>query len=318
MATGTFDQTLANWDLSLTRHAPTTLQINVGKLCNLACHHCHVDAGPKRTEIMDGATVDRLLELLAQSPVVHTVDLTGGAPELNPHFRRLVAACRAMGKKVIDRCNLTVLSEPGQESTAEFLATHRVEVVASLPCYSRANVEKQRGRGVFDRSIAGLRRLNQLGYGRSPDLALHLVYNPGGAFLPPSQVKLEADYRRELGELFGIDFTSLYTITNMPIKRFLHELQRDDTYEAYMQLLVDNFNPAAAEGVMCRDLISVSWDGQLYDCDFNQMLDMPMAGRPTLWTIDNLAELQTQPITFANHCYGCTAGAGSSCAGVTA
>ena len=318
-STFSFEHLLAARALSLPRLRTTTLQINLGKLCNQACHHCHVEAGPKRTEAMNAQTVARIRELLALAPGIRTVDLTGGAPELNPLFRDLVHNIRSMGKQVIDRCNLTVLYESGQQDTAQFLADNQVQVVASLPCYSRANVEKQRGLGVFDRSIAALQRLNALGYGQSgTELQLHLVYNPGGAFLPPDQAKLESDYRRELADLFGIRFTSLYTITNMPIKRFLHELQRDGNYETYMQLLVDNFNPHAAQSVMCRDLISVSWDGQIYDCDFNQMLELPVVGRPTLWTIRDFADLAALPITFDNHCFGCSAGAGSSCTGATA
>lgn len=312
-----FARTLRQHGLALPRTPLEILQINVGKLCDLACHHCHVEAGPKRTEIMQAATVERLLELLAAAPDVHTVDLTGGAPELNPHFRRLVRGARALGKSVIDRCNLTVLFRPGQEDTAEFLAGQGVKVVASLPCYSKANVEKQRGRHVFDPSLRALHRLNELGYGREgSDLELDLVYNPLGASLPPPQASLEATYRHELAEHFGIAFNRLFTITNMPIKRFLHLLEREGRYERYMQTLLDAFNPQAALGVMCRNLLSVSWDGRLYDCDFNQALELPLGGRQrSLWEIDALADVERGPIAFANHCYGCTAGAGSSCGG---
>lgn len=312
-----FTDTLRRHGLQLRRLPLEILQINLGRLCDLACTHCHVEAGPKRTEIMSAATVERLLELLARAPQVHTVDLTGGAPEMNPHFRRLVSAARRLGKQVIDRCNLTVLFLPGQEDTAEFLAAHRVRVVASLPCYTRDNVEKQRGRGVFAPSIRALQRLNALGYGREgSDLELDLVYNPLGARLPPPQAQLEADYRRELSERFGIVFNRLYTLTNMPIKRFLHQLEREGRYETYMHTLRDAFNPQAAPQVMCRNLVSVSWDGGLYDCDFNQMLELPLGGTPrTLWDIETLDQLQDQPIAFADHCYGCTAGAGSSCSG---
>ncbi len=270
-----------------------------------------------RTELMEVVTVERILELVEAAPTVRTVDITGGAPELNPHFRYLVYSARRMGKTVIDRCNLTVLWEPGQENTAEFLCQQQVWVVASLPCYLKENVERQRGQGVFDRSIRALQKLNALGYGREGSgLVLDLVYNPAGAFLPPAEAQLEAQYKRELGERFGIQFNRLYALTNMPIKRFLHQLEREGRYDDYMQLLVQAFNPGAALGVMCRDLVSVSWDGRLYDCDFNQMLELPLGGRPrTIWAIAALAELEREPITFDKHCYGCTAGAGSSCGG---
>jgi len=313
----TFQQTLGRRALSLTRRATTTLQVNLGKRCNQACHHCHVEAGPKRSEMMDALTATRVLELLASAPQVRTLDITGGAPELNPQFRRLVSAARALGRDVIDRCNLTILSEPGYDDLAAFLAAQQVQVVASLPCYSKDNVEKQRGLGVFDRSIAGLRALNALGYGRpGSGLLLNLVYNPVGAHLPPPQATLQADYRRELAEHFGVVFDQLYTITNMPISRFLHQLQRDGDLERYMQTLIDAFNPHAAADVMCRDLISISYDGRLYDCDFNQMLELPLAGTPrTLWDVEHLDDLRDQPIAFGDHCYGCTAGAGSSCGG---
>ena len=312
-----FARTLREHKLALPRTSLEILQVNVGKLCDLACQHCHVEAGPKRTEIMQAATVERLLALLADAPAVHTLDLTGGAPELNPHFRTLVREARAMGKTVIDRCNLTVLFRPGQEDTADFLAGQGVKVVASLPCYTKANVEQQRGEHVFDPSLRALHQLNALGYGRADSvLELDLVYNPLGASLPPSQAALEDTYRRELGEHFGIVFNRLFTITNMPIKRFLHLLERDGHYERYMQTLLDAFNPQAALGVMCRNLLSVSWDGQLFDCDFNQALELPLSGRQrSVWDIETLADVDREPIAFANHCYGCTAGAGSSCGG---
>jgi radical SAM/Cys-rich protein len=312
-----FARSLRRHGLSLPRTPLEILQINVGKLCDLACQHCHVEAGPKRTEIMQAATVERLLELLAAAPAVHTVDLTGGAPEMNPHFRTLVREARALGKTVIDRCNLTVLFRPGQEDTAQFLADQGVKVVASLPCYSKANVEQQRGKHVFDPSLRALRQLNELGYGHADSgLELDLVYNPLGATLPPSQSALEATYRRELGEHFGIVFNRLFTITNMPIKRFLHLLEHDGRYDSYMHTLLDAFNPQAALGVMCRNLLSVSWDGQLYDCDFNQALELPLGGaQRSVWDIETLAEVDCSPIAFADHCYGCTAGAGSSCGG---
>lgn len=312
-----FAATLRAHDLRLSRTRLEILQVNVGKLCDLACRHCHVEAGPDRTEIMQGDTVARILDLLAGAPGVHTVDLTGGAPELNPHFRTLVRGARTLGKTVIDRCNLTVLFRPGQEDTAEFLALEGVKVIASLPCYSKANVEKQRGQHVFDPSIRALRMLNALGYGQPGSaLELDLVYNPIGAVLPPPQQQLEVDYGRELAEHFGIVFNRLFTITNMPIKRFLHLLEREGGYERYMQTLVQAFNPHAASRVMCRNLLSVSWDGKLHDCDFNQALQLPQGGhRRSVWDIESLAEVERDPIAFAEHCYGCTAGAGSSCGG---
>ena len=314
-----FESTLRAHGLALPRTALQVLQVNLTARCNLACTHCHVESGPKRSEALDEAGIDRLIALLPTAPALHTLDLTGGAPELHPQFRRLAAAGRAHGLKVIDRCNLTVLDEPGQEDTAEFLAAQGIAVVASLPCYSSANVEKQRGKGVFGQSIAALQRLNALGYGRGDGLELDLVYNPGGAFLPPAQAALEADYRARLQADFGIVFDRLYTLANMPIKRFLHALRREGRDAEYMQLLIDHFNPRAAEGVMCRNLVSVGWDGALYDCDFNQMLAMPAGGtRSTLWDIARLDAIEHRPIAFAAHCYGCTAGSGSSCGGALA
>ncbi len=312
-----FENMLAEHRIDITRKPPEILQINVGKLCNQACHHCHVEAGPKRTEIMEKKTADRLIELLDQSPTIHTVDITGGAPELNPHFRTLVSASRQRGKEVIDRCNLTVFFEKGQEETAYFLSAHQVKVVASLPCYSKQNVDAQRGSGVFNKSIRALKLLNELGYGKSDTgLTLDLVYNPLGAFLPPSQEKLELDYKKELRELFGIEFNRLFTITNMPIKRFLDQLVRENKYEEYMTLLVKSFNAAAVSSIMCRNLISIGWDGKIYDCDFNQMLDIPISRTKTsIWDIETFDQIFETPIAFGNHCYGCTAGAGSSCGG---
>ncbi len=313
-----FDRALEEHGASaLVRGRVRTLQINVGKLCNMACHHCHVEAGPKRTEIMTQGVADRLIELLAKSPEVEVVDFTGGAPELNPHFRWLVEQARQLGRRVIDRCNLTVLFEPGLSDLPEFLAAHEVEIVASLPCYSAENLEKQRGRGAFDKSIEALLLLNRLGYGR-PDspLRLSLVYNPVGASLPPAQAKLEATYKEELSQQFGIDFHDLLTITNMPIKRFAHALERENNLEGYMSLLVNHFNVGTVPELMCRSLVSVSWDGQLYDCDFNQMLEIPLgAGARTIWDVESLAELEHARVATASHCFGCTAGAGSSCSG---
>ena len=299
----------------LRRGALETLQINVGKLCNQTCAHCHVDAGPNRSEIMDRKIVDACLALLDASGA-KTVDITGGAPELNPHFRYLVEQCSARGVRVIDRCNLTVLFEPGQEALAEFLAAHKVEIVSSLPCYSEDNVDKQRGRGVFEKSIRALQQLNALGYGREGSgLSLNLVYNPVGAHLPPPQEKLREDYRRELSENFGIVFNDLLTITNMPIARYARFLETTGELARYMELLASSFNSANVAGLMCRSTLSVGWDGRLYDCDFNQMLEIPApaaAGR----TVFELNEALTGgAVAVADHCYGCTAGAGSSCGG---
>jgi radical SAM/Cys-rich protein len=312
-----FARMLERHGLALARTPLEILQVNLTARCNLACTHCHVESGPKRREALDARGVARLVELVDTAPALHTLDLTGGAPELHPQFRELVAAARARGLKVIDRCNLTVLFEPGQGDTAAFLATQGAAVVASLPCYTAANVNKQRGKGVFGQSIEALQQLNALGYGEpGSGLELDLVYNPIGARLPPSQQSLEDDYRERLATDFGIRFNRLFTITNMPIKRFLHELERDGELDAYMQLLIDHFNPRAALGVMCRNLVSVGWDGALYDCDFNQMLGIPLGrARTTLWDIARLDEVERRPIAFARHCYGCTAGAGSSCGG---
>ncbi len=291
------------------------LQINVGKRCNQTCRHCHVDAGPTRTEVMTRKTAERIVALLAQAPAVHTVDVTGGAPELHPEFRYLVERARALGKDVIDRCNLTVFFEPGQKETPFFLRHHQVQIIASLPCYSKENVERQRGHGVFDKSIKALRLLNNLGYGKEGSgLTLDLVYNPTGPSLPPPQNELENDYKRELKDFFGIEFNRLLTITNMPIQRFLADLRRNGSLEGYMDLLVQNFNPQAADGIMCRYLISIGWDGQIYDCDFNQMLEIPLGRKKrTVWEIDSFDEFRDEAIAFEDHCYGCTAGAGSSC-----
>lgn len=314
--TNRFTERFATHGISPQRHTLETLQINLGKLCNQACKHCHVDAGPSRTENMDERTAQRVLELLRTSASIHTVDITGGAPELNPHFRNLVSAARAMNKTVIDRCNLTVLFESGQESTAEFLRDNQVHITASLPCYSLKNVERQRGAGTFSQSIEALKLLNSLGYGKEATLPLNLVYNPLGASLPPDQAKLESDYKRELYDHFGIVFNNLYAMVNMPIKRFKSDLERSGKSEEYAALLEDNFNAVAAGSIMCRSLVSVSWDGNLFDCDFNQMLDLPLGGNPrSLWDIDSFDDLSQETILFENHCFGCTAGAGSSCGG---
>jgi radical SAM/Cys-rich protein len=302
----------------LRRGRVTTLQVNVGKLCNMACHHCHVDAGPKRTEIMPPHVAERAIELLAANPGVDTLDLTGGAPELNPSFRWMVGEARRLGRQVIDRCNLTVLYEHDQEDLAAFLAAHDVHVIASLPCYQEANVDQQRGGGAFAKSIRALRELNALGYGGGAAARrLDLVYNPVGAFLPPPQGSLEARYKDELQQRFGIRFDRLLTIANMPIKRFAAWLEKTGQREAYMSLLVNHFNPATVSGLMCRSLVSVGWDGQVYDCDFNQMLALPI-GAPhvrTLWDLISLDALIDARVATGAHCFGCTAGAGSSCGG---
>lgn len=299
------------------RLATRTLQVNLGRLCNMACLHCHVDGGPNSPEVMSWPIAERMLELLAASPGVETLDLTGGAPELNPHFRQIVARARALGKRVIDRCNLTVLLEPGQEDLAEFLAEMGVEVVASLPCYLPENVKRQRGSEAFERSIEALRRLNALGYGLpGTGLRLNLVYNPGGPYLPPPQETLEEGYRKVLGERYGIVFSHLLTLINMPINRFAHALERDGTDVRYRSLLRDSFNPATVDGLMCRSLVSVAWDGRLFDCDFNQILDLPLPdGPPTIFGLESLEGFEGRRITLGDHCFGCTAGCGSSCSG---
>lgn len=266
---------------------------------------------------MTGSVASRVVELLELNEGVHTLDITGGAPELNPNFRWLVRRARQLGRQVIDRCNLTVFGEPGMADLPEFLAANQVRVVASLPCYQADNVEKQRGRGVFERSISALRQLNTLGYGLSGSpLGLDLVYNPLGASLPPAQTELEAQYKRELGRRFGISFHRLLTLTNMPIRRFAQQLQRTGQYGAYLRLLAAHFNPSTVSELMCRQLLSVSWDGRLFDCDFNQMLELPLGHGPrTVWDVDRLEKLSTAPIAVRAHCFGCTAGAGSSCGG---
>lgn len=311
-----FQTVLREHNLELKREKLKILQVNIGKRCNQACHHCHVEAGPNRTENMERPVVDKVLSLLKQAPEIHTVDITGGAPELNPNFCYFVKEIRKMDKDVIDRCNLTVLFEPGQENTAQFLAENHVQIIASLPCYKENNVDKQRGKGVFTKSIAALQKLNDLGYGKiGSDRILNLVYNPVGEHLPPMQAGLEKDYHAHLQDEFGIVFNHLFTITNMPIKRYAHSLMRDGKLEEYMQLLIDNFNPNAANGVMCKELISIGWDGQIYDCDFNQMLDIPLYWKTqNVMDIENLLEIG-EGIAIGDHCFGCTAGAGSSCQG---
>ena len=301
----------------ITRLGMATLQVNLGYRCNLQCKHCHVNAGPNRTEALSAENITALIAL-AEAGLFSTLDLTGGAPELHPQFRQLVTAVRALGIHVIDRCNLTILEEPGQEGLAEFLSEQGVEVIASLPCYLQENVDAQRGAGVFDDSIRGLQRLNALGVGRDADKDLNLVFNPQGATLPPSQKLLEADYKQRLKSDHDIDFNRLFTITNMPIQRFGSTLLSKGTFENYMQLLRDNYQPQNLDAVMCRDLISVDWQGRLFDCDFNQMLDLPMLseqGAPL--HLHKLSELTLagRSIEVRGHCYGCTAGQGSSCGG---
>jgi radical SAM/Cys-rich protein len=293
------------------------LQVNLGYVCNMSCVHCHVNAGPTRTESMDAETIDLLIEVLDRLRPA-TLDLTGGAPELNPHFRRLVFAARERGVNVIDRCNLTILFEPGQESLAQFLADQSVEVTASLPCYLEENVAQQRGKGVYNDSIRAIHVLNRLGYGRDESLRLNLVYNPIGPHLPPPQQQLEADYRRELGERFDIAFNQLFTITNMPISRFGAVLLSSGEYHSYMTLLRNSFSDANLETVMCRSLLSIDWQGNIYDCDFNQMLELPTLASDRSWHLRDLLadnDLATAAIITGEHCYGCTAGQGSSCGG---
>ena len=317
-----FDATLARHGIrSLSRKSPAAIQVNVGKLCNQACHHCHVDAGPRRTEQMTHATAARVIEVLAASPQVETLDITGGAPELNPNFAMLVERARALGRKVIVRCNLTVTLEPGMEWLVEFYRRWGVELVCSLPCYTAENTDRQRGAGMFDKSIAALKQLNAVGFG-SGELRLDLVYNPVGASLPPPQAELEEQYREELARNFGIVFDSLLTITNMPIARFANQLRTTGSHSAYMSLLVNHFNPATVDALMCRSLVSVGWDGRLYDCDFNQMLEIPLGdgAASTIWDIkdNDVGELAGARIATRSHCFGCTAGAGSSCGGAIA
>jgi radical SAM/Cys-rich protein len=302
----------------LTRRRIDTLQVNVGYRCNQSCVHCHVGASPQRTEEMAGQTIDLVVAVLAHRRIA-TLDITGGAPELNPHFRRLVCAARDIGVRVIDRCNLTILEVAGQEDLAEFLKLQQVEIVASLPCYLADNVDRQRGKGVFESSMRGLRRLNALGYGREgTGLTLNLVYNPQGPSLPPPQEALEADYLRELGDKFGIVFNRLFTLANMPIQRFGSTLISKGEFDRYLGLLRQAHREENLDGVMCRDLVSVDWRGYLYDCDFNQMLDLPLTGPSG--APRRLEDLLTDnfdrnPIRVAGHCYGCTAGQGSSCGG---
>jgi len=315
-----FDQRIAAAGLApLAARGITVFQINVGKLCNQTCRHCHVDAGPTRTEQMSERTARDCIRALAAT-TIPTVDITGGAPELNANFRWLVEQARGLGRHVIDRCNLSVLLLRPHAGLAQFLAGHQVEVIASLPYFRAPQADAQRGEGVFERSIEALKLLNGLGYGRDGSgLSLNLVHNPTGAFLAPKQEAIEAMYRRELARRHGIVFNRLYTITNMPISRFLQFLVDSGNYQDYMQRLANAFNPAAAEAAMCRNTISIGWDGKLYDCDFNQMLPLPLISSRSRHIGEfDLAELEARRIATGEHCYGCTAGAGSSCTGATA
>ena len=333
-----FSGYLKDRSVSISRKKTKILQLNIGLYCNQACSHCHVESSPRRTESMSIDVATKCMAILDESPSIDIVDLTGGAPELNPSFRFLVKEARKRNKIVIDRCNLTVLLEPGQEDLPEFLASNKVRVVASLPCYSESNVDKQRGKGVFGRSILALQLLNAKGYGlEGSDLQLDLVYNPSGGSLPPPQASLEADYKKKLMQDFGIQFNSLLTITNMPIKRFADYLLKQGELDSYMELLINNFNPAAAAGVMCRDTLSVGWDGKIYDCDFNQQLQLslgeklvPLASATpteerhethsnakTVFDLNSADDLSETKVITDSHCFGCTAGAGSSCQGAT-
>jgi len=302
---------------ALRRSETTTLQVNLGYLCNQQCTHCHVNAGPKRTEIMTLETVSQVLDFIKKSNI-KCLDLTGGAPEMNPHFKHLVSRVRALGIKVIDRCNLTILSQPGYADMADFLCTEKVDVVASLPCYLEENVDQQRGKGVFTESLDGLRKLNDLGYGKpGSGLILDLVYNPLGAYLPPSQQQLTDDYKKLLSAKYGIVFNALLTITNMPIQRFGSTLLSKGEFEPYMNLLKESYQQANLSSVMCRNLISVDWQGYLFDCDFNQMLKLPILNNKNNMHIRELAETSMlgKDIIVKDHCYACTAGQGSSCGG---
>ncbi|MHC4448772.1 MAG: arsenosugar biosynthesis radical SAM (seleno)protein ArsS [Planctomycetota bacterium] len=314
-ATRTFRAVLENHGLDLRRTRARVLQINVGKLCNQTCIHCHVGAGPGRKEVMSAATADRVIDWMEQhKPTV--VDITGGAPELCSEFRRLTVAARSVGAQVLVRCNLTVIFEEGHADLPEFYADNEVELVCSLPCYSADNVDKQRGDGVFDKSIRALQIFNEHDYGRDPRLVLTLVYNPVGPSLPPDQDTLEAAYKRELKAHFDIEFDRLLCITNLPVTRFALWLKQTGHLEEYHQLLFESFNPATVDGLMCRDTINVGWEGDLYDCDFNQMLELSMGRRPRrfLWEVEP-GELEGERIATGRHCFGCTAGHGSSCGG---
>lgn len=317
LAVPAFDDALAARGVGLLRGLPLeVLQVNVGKKCNQTCRHCHVDAGPDREEEMSAAVVDDVIALMDRAPSIHTVDITGGAPELHPAFRRLVVEARARGKRVIDRCNLTILTTAPYADLPAFLAAHEVEVVSSLPHVRAANTDRQRGDGVFEKSIAAMRMLNAVGYGHGdPRHRFVLVSNPVGAFLPAAQTSLEREWKRELGAKHGVSFDALLCLANMPVGRFLEWLDSSGNLVPYLDALVRGLNPAAVPAVMCRNQVSVSWDGQVYDCDFNQMLELgPVAGAVQVRDLDADA-WATRAIATAPHCYGCTAGAGSSCGG---
>lgn len=305
---------------AIQRRRLSTLQVNLGYLCNIACLHCHVNAGPTRKELMDGDTIDLLIEFIDRQGI-RMLDLTGGSPEMNPHFKRLVMAARQRGVHVMDRLNPTIVEEPGYEDLPAFFVAHRLELIASMPCYLEDNVDKQRGSGVFQSSIRVFQQLNALGYGQEGSgLVLNLVYNPLGPSLPPAQGKLEADYKRMLGERYGVVFNQLYVITNMPIQRFGSTLISRGQFDDYMQLLREAYQPANLDQVMCKDLISVDWQGYVHDCDFNQMLGLPLGlGSERVHLSELLdAQLEGRDIRVAGHCYGCTAGQGSSCGGALA
>lgn len=305
-------------DKGFNRRTLDVLQVNMGRYCNQACIHCHVESGPNRTEMMSRETVDAVLRFLGRT-TIPTVDVTGGAPELNPHFDHLVESAVGFGRHVMDRCNLTVIFEPGKDYLPEFFKRNRVELVCSLPCYSEENVDKQRGKGTFDLSIRGLQTLNELGYGQpQSDLILNLVYNPVAPHLPPEQEKLQQDYKRILKQQFGIQFNHLYCLSNMPITRYETHLKLRGEYDDYMELLEKSFNRATLDQVMCRNLLSVGWDGLVYDCDFNQMIDLPIrdrSGKPLHIETLSLEQVEQHEIIVGNHCYACTAGSGSSCGG---
>jgi radical SAM/Cys-rich protein len=324
--TNAFSKKMDTEGINLVPTSIETLQVNITKLCNQACRHCHVDSSPSRTEQMSKLTVDQCLRVLETHPSIKNLDITGGAPELNPHFDYMVQSARALGKNVMVRHNLTVTfdgnpqTKESKEYLPDFFAKHQVEIISSLPYYQEFFTDKQRGRGVFNKSIEGLKRLNALGYGKDGSgKVLNLVYNPVGPFLPASQTTLEADYKKELHIKFGISFNHLFAITNMPIHRFKEDLERAGSLDEYMTKLINAFNPTAAQGIMCRSLISVAYDGRLFDCDFNQMLELPLTenNHNTIFKFD-LRKLLERKIAFDNHCFGCTAGAGSSCGGNTA
>jgi len=313
----TFDQKLAEHNLSLTRLKPSILQLNLGKLCNIACVHCHVNAGPHRKELISAQALEKTLDWFEQTDIP-TLDLTGGTPEMHPQFRELVERVRSFKqpREVMTRLNATIIEEPGYEWIPDFHTQHKVTCISSMPCYSPENVNEQRGNQVFERSIIAFQKLNKLGYGRQDDLKLNLVYNPNGAFLPPDQAELEQDYKIEMKKHFDIDFHSLYCITNMPIARYASYLKRNKKLQEYNELLVESFNPSSVQSVMCRDTISVDWQGTVFDCDFNQQLNLGLVDQqPTkVWELE-LDQFEQTPIRTAPHCFGCTAGAGSSCGG---